>query len=112
LDAFTVALLVAVVCFLLWALTGSFVAATIRDSWPDLYAKAGSPNPRDFWLRRSGPGQFDGFTLLRRFRNIPVQNRDVLVQLELVCWLRWLQIAALVGCFLALAASFLPRVAP
>jgi hypothetical protein len=106
------AFIVAFVSFLLWAFVGSYVAATIRDGWPDLYVKAGSPKPSAFWLGRAGPGAFDGFTLLRRFRKANVQDRDVLIQLELACWLRWIQIVAAAGFFVAVFTTLGHRFAP
>ena len=97
--------LVAFISFLGWAFTGSFAATTIRDCWPDLYEKAGAPKPIDFWAKRLGPGAFDAFTMFRQFRSSNVENGDLLFQLEIVCWLRWLQVIAMVVFFFSLFSS-------
>ena len=108
-DQFVVALVAGLAAYLLWAFVGSYLAATIRDGWPDLYVRAGAPDPESFWFSRFGPGEFDGFTLFRRFRRVQVESRDILVQLELVCWLRWLQFAAIAACIIFLSMSYFGR---
>ena len=111
-SAFGVAIGIAIASFLVWAFTGSYLAATLRDYWPELYAQCGAPKPSAFWTRRFGPGAFDDFTLFRRFRKVPLENGDIRLQLELICWSRWIQIAAFVcaicSLFLSLGTTYAP----
>jgi hypothetical protein len=101
-----VAFTVGFISFLLWAFTGTYVTATLRAYWPELYALAGSPTAADFWWKRKFPNPFDTFTLTRRFRKVAIPNRDVVWQLELTCWLRWVQIVAACVFLFLLIASF------
>jgi hypothetical protein len=100
----TVAFLVAFISYLLWAFTGSYLSVTLRDHWPDLHARLGSPKPGDFWSRRMGV-PLDQFTLTRRFRQLRIENGDILLQLELTCWLRWAAILGMVALVILLFAS-------
>ena len=100
----TVAFVVAFVSFLLWASTGSFLSATLRDHWPDLHARLGSPKPGDFWARRVDV-PLDQFTLTRRFRHMNIENGDILLQLEVTCWSRWATILGMVSFIILLFAS-------
>ena len=101
----TIAFVVAFASFLVWALTATMVSITLRDTSPELYAKAGSPRPAEFWGSRAWPNSFDEFTLTRQFRKLHIGNRDVVWQLELACWLRWLQITSLCAFVVLLFAS-------
>lgn len=107
-----VAFFVGFVSYLLWAATGSLVSALLRDGWPEAYVQAGRPTSADFWWRRTFPNAFDQFTLTRRFRKVAISNRDVLLQLELACWLRWVQVLAFVAFVILLLGSIGGRVAP
>ena len=89
--------------FLLWAAVGTYLSATLRSYWPQLYAMAGSPTAADFWWHRTLPNDFDRFTLSRRFRSVGIDNRDLLLQFEIAFWARWLSIAAFIGFAISLA---------
>ena len=88
--------IVAFVTWLLWAFTASYAASTLQSYWPEIYAKLGSPKPRQIWFSRSLGTPFDSATMFRRFRNMGIANRDILFQLELTCWLRWVFLISVV----------------
>ena len=88
-------MLVAAITWFLWLIAASYAAATLRAQWPDVYAKLGAPVPERLWQVGEIGSTFDGATLLRRFRHMGIENRDLLLQLELTCWLRWASIISL-----------------
>jgi len=95
------AFLTAFVSWLLWAFAASYVVSTIQTYWPETWAKLGSPEPAKIWFSRAFSG-FDAAVLSRRFRHMGIENRDVLLQLELVFVFRLLFFAGLVGAFFSL----------
>ncbi len=111
-DWIGAAFAVAFISFVLWACTGTFVSALLRDHFPDIYAEAGMPRVADFWWFSKLPTAFDRFTMTRRFRGLTIANSDVLWQLELACWLRWLHVAAVIAFLVLLLASVFRQSAP
>ena len=107
-----VAFAVAFVSFVLWACTGTVVSVLLRDHFPEIYAEAGRPRGADFWWYTALPNAFDRFTMTRRFRTRGVSNSDVLWQLELACWLRWIHVAAGVVFIALLITSIIRDFAP
>jgi len=84
------------VAVLLRAFTASYVVSTLKSYWPDIWAKLGKPEPSKFWLSREFT-EFDGAILSRRFRHVGIENRDLLLQLELVFVCSILAISSVVG---------------
>ena len=97
-----IAILTALVSWLLWAFTAAYVVSTVQAHWPDAWAKLGSPEPTKVWFSRAF-SDFDIEVLSRRFRHIGIKNRDILFQLELVFALRILTILGMVGFVISLA---------
>ena len=54
------------------------------------------------------PNAFDRFTMTRKFRARNISNPEVLWQLELACWLRWIHVVAGVA-FMALLITKIIR---
>jgi hypothetical protein len=97
-----IAIVTALVSWLLWAFTASYVVSTAQAHWPEVWAKLGSPEPSRIWFSRAF-SDFDTAVLSRRFRHLGIKNRDILFQLELVFGLRIVTILGIVGFLFSLA---------
>ena len=87
----TVLFFVSVVGHFAWAIAGSYLSVTLRDRWPDLHARLGSPKWNDFWTRW-GFGEFPLKELMRKrqFRRMGINNDFILLLLEIHYWTFWI----------------------